>query len=72
MDALLRGGCHQPCLSQLLIPKLPHRRQEPHQAKAYQVGNAAAAQADPPVEKLQPEGVWARVVLAGAPLRAQR
>ena len=54
-DTLVRGSCHQPCLSQLLIPSLPHRRQEP------------AVQANPPVEKIQAHSVGARVELARPP-----
>jgi|SRR6266566_3729417 len=66
-DTLVRGSCHQPCLSQLLIPSLPHRRQKRRQAEACPVGSATAAQADPPVEKLQPHSAWARVELSRPP-----
>src|SRR5258708_10039684 len=66
-DTLVRGCCHQPCLSQLLIPSLPHRRHEPHQAHACPVGSTTAAQADPPVEKIQTHSAWARVQLARPP-----
>src|SRR5260370_42432231 len=46
-DALVGGSCHQPCFRQLVIPNLPHWRKEPE--------HAGAAQADPPVEELQPD-----------------
>ncbi len=44
-DTLVRGSCHQPCLSQLLIPSLPHRRQKRRQAEACPVGSATARNA---------------------------
>jgi hypothetical protein len=52
-DALVPGSCHQPCFPQLHIINLPHWPKEPP--------HASAAQADPPVEELQPDSAGARI-----------